>query len=219
MARLSGSTSQKRAFVGAALSAVVGLSVLAGADAEARAEGPVVGTGKGIVGTALLGGEAVAIGMAAFGVEKGWTYLVFPPLAAVGGGIGGYFIEQAAPPAEVPLYLLAGGMALVIPTVIVTLNATVYKAPIDYPNEPVQNKPAGEPPTPTPTARTRGGSIFAQIKPPVHLPMSLFDVYEGRVATGFPAVQIKPLYTNEEMAKFGVAQGREVNIPIFKASF
>jgi hypothetical protein len=195
----------------------VGLASLVAAPSEARAEGPVVGTGKGIVGTALLGGEAVAIGMAAFGVEKGWTYLVFPPLAAVGGGIGGYFIEQAAPPAEVPLYLLAGGMAFVIPTIIVTLNATVYKAPVDYPNEPVQNKPAGEPPAPK-TSKKRG-PVFAQLEAPIHVPTSLFDLYEGHMVAGLPAVAIKPLYTNDEMAKFGVAQGREVNIPVFKAAF
>ncbi|MDI1476929.1 hypothetical protein [Polyangium sp. y55x31] len=189
-----------------ACAAALGAAALTGQPSEAAAE-PVVGTGKGIVGGALLGGEVVAIGMGAFGVSKGWPYLVFPPLAAVGGGIGGYFIEQAAPPAEVPLYMLAGGMALVIPTIIVTLNATLYKAPETYPNEPVQNQPAGEPALPRTSRR------------PVHVPMSFVDVHEGRLALGVPAVEIRPLYTQEEIAKFGVAQAREVRIPVFQASF
>ncbi|MRG94949.1 hypothetical protein GF068_23945 [Polyangium spumosum] len=190
-----------------AAATALGVATLTGQPSEAAAEGPVVGTSKGIVGGALLGGELVALGMGAFGVSKGWTYLVFPPLAAVGGGIGGYFIEQSAPPAEVPLYMLAGGMALVIPTIIVTLNATIYKAPENYPNEPVQNQPAGEPALPRVSKR------------PIHVPMSLVDVHEGRFAMGVPALEIRPMYTPEEMAKFGVAQGREVKIPVFQASF
>jgi hypothetical protein len=185
----------------------LGVATLTGQPNEAAAEGPVVGTAKGIVGGALLGGELVALGMGVFGVSKGWPYLVFPPLAAVGGGIGGYFIEQSAPPAEVPLYMLAGGMALVIPTIIVTLNATIYKSPETYPNEPVQNQPAGEPPLPRTSRR------------PVHVPMSFMDMHEGRFALGVPAVEIRPVYTPEEMAKFGVAQAREVKIPVFQASF
>ncbi|HVK63502.1 MAG TPA: hypothetical protein VM694_03460 [Polyangium sp.] len=189
-----------------ATATALGVATLTAQPSKAAAE-PVVGTAKGIVGGALLGGEIVAIGMGAFGVSKGWPYLVFPPLAAVGGGIGGYFIEQSAPPAEVPLYMLAGGMALVIPTIIVTLNATLYKAPESYPNEPVQNQPAGEPALPRTSKR------------PVHVPMSFVDVHEGQLALGVPAVEIRPMYTPEEMAKFGVAQAREVKIPIFQASF
>lgn len=199
---------------------MLGAALVGGAN-EARAEGPVVGTAKGIVGTALIGGEAVAIGMAAFGVDKGWTYLVFPPLAAVGGGIGGYFIEQAAPPAEVPLYLLAGGMALVIPTIIVTLNATVYKAPADYPNEPVQNKPASEPPVPGPpgTTVTKTGKTTRPHLARAHVPMSLVDIHQGKLAIGLPALEVRQLYTQEEMAKFGVAQGHEFKLPVFRAVF
>lgn len=207
----------KQRVLAAAAGLSFGLAALGLGSAEARAEGPVVGTGKAIVGTALLGGEAVAIGMAAFGVEKGWTYLVFPPLAAVGGGIGGYFIEQAAPPAEVPLYLLAGGMALVIPTIIVTLNATVYRAPEGYIDEPVTNKPANEPALPK-TGKIRRPSL-ARAPALKHVPISLVDLYENKLAFGLPAVEVRQVYTQDEIAKFGVTQAREVRIPVFRAVF
>jgi hypothetical protein len=197
----------------------LGAAALMGDAREARAEGPVVGTAKGVVGGAMLGGEGVAIGMGLFGVSKGWPYLVFPTVGAIGGGIGGYFVEQAAP-AEVPLYMLAGGMALVIPTLIVTLNATIYRAPEIYPGEPVTNTPAPESPQPT-TGKLRGPRVaHAPRGPrPMHIPMSLFDVHDGRVALGLPAVEIRPVYTQEELAKFGVAQAREIKIPVFAASF
>jgi hypothetical protein len=185
---------------------------------EARAEGPVVGTAKGVVGGALLGGEVVALGMGIFGVDKGWTYFVFPTLGAVGGGIGGYFVEQAGPP-EAPLYMLAGGMALVIPTIIVALNATVYKAPEGYPDEPVNNQPA--PGSPMPRTGKRGDARMARRQAPQrpHIPLSLFDMHEGKLALGVPAVEIRQVYTQKEIAQFGVAQAREVWVPMFHAAF
>ena len=36
---------------------------------------------------------------------------------------------------------------------------------------------------------------------------------------GVPAVAVQPLYTQGEMWKYGVAQGTEVRLPIFKATF
>ncbi len=197
----------------------LGAAALVSDAREARAEGPVVGTAKGVVGGALLGGEAVALGIGIFGVSKGWPYLVFPAVGAVGGGIGGYFVEQAAP-AEAPLYMLAGGMALVIPTLIVTLNATIYRAPDTYPNEPVTNTPAPESPQPVSGKLRTPRPLHASRAPrPLHIPLSLFDVHDGRFALGVPAVEIRPVYTQEELAKFGVAQAREVKIPVFAATF
>ena len=196
----------------------LGAAAFLGGASEARAEGPVVGTGKAIAGTALLGGEAVAIGMAAFGVKKGWPYLVFPPLVAVGGGIGGYFIEAAAPPAEVPLFLLAGGMALVIPTVIVSLNATVYRAPDGYVDEPVTNKPADLPALPK-ISKARGSRLAAAPKAAPRVPFSLVDMYDGTLAFGFPAIEVRQVYTQDEIAKYGVTQAREFRVPVFRAVF
>src|SRR5262245_53223895 len=100
-----------------AVAALAGVATFA-AENEARASGPVSPTGKGIVGGALLGAEVVDLTMGIIGVEKGWPYFVFGALGAAGGGIGGYFVEQNAP-TEASLYMLAGGMALVIPTLVV----------------------------------------------------------------------------------------------------
>src|SRR5262245_14533432 len=115
----------------------------------ARADGPVTATGKGTVGGALLGGEVVCITMAAAGVARGWPYFVFGPVGAIGGGIGGFFVEKASAP-EPSLYMLAGGLALVIPTLVVSLNATAYKPPEtdQVQNEPANNKPVADPPVP-----------------------------------------------------------------------
>lgn len=183
-----------------AAAVAIGLTSFVMAEQSARAEGPVTATGKGIAGMAIIGGAATATTMGIIGVDKRWAYLVFPPAVAIGAGIGGYFMEDAAP-VEVSTYLLGAGMALIIPTIIVSLNATVYKVPDEYPNDPSKRTPAAEPP--------RTG----------YIPHSLVDLNRGTLAVSLPPLQVRNAYSTDEMAKFGVAQTREVHVPIFHASF
>jgi hypothetical protein len=218
-----------------AASALVGAAALTAFAEEAHAQtapaegDPVSVTGKGIVGGALLGGEVVMLTMGIIGVESGWPYAVFGGLGAVAGGVGGFFIEEAADPtAEIPLYMLAGGMALVIPTLVVTLNAIAYKPPGDD-KEPTQTAPAAEPPAPA------GGSVTvttskatpARKRPlsaratqaPAAAPKALVDLRPSTMAFGLPAPEVKPLYTRREVATYGVEQGQQVRVPVFSATF
>lgn len=188
----------------------LGMASFVMAERPAHAEGPVTGTGKGIAGLAIIGGSVTATTMGLVGVEKRWAYLVFPPLVAIGGGIGGYFMEGAAP-VEVSTYILGAGMALIIPTIIVSLNATVYKVPDDYVNDPSKKTPAAEPPR---AGARRHDSIRTAI-----VPRSLVDLNRGSLAFGLPPVQVRNTFTTDDMAKFGVAQAREVHVPLFHASF
>src|ERR1043165_403742 len=51
-------------------------------------------TGKGVVGGALLGAEAVMLVEAAADVKQGWAYGLGGGLGAVAGGVGGFFAED-----------------------------------------------------------------------------------------------------------------------------
>jgi len=196
----------EKRFTAAAVAAATFAAAFAGSPNEARADGPVTATAKGAVGGGLLGAEVVCITMGAIGVNRGWPYFVFGGLGAVGGAIGGYFVEQASVP-EPSLYMLAGGLALVIPTLVVSLNATAYKPPeTDRPNEPATNEPAKDAPTPTPgtapgapmtpgttvtttTRREQRGPTLAARRPALpHIPLSVVDVYKSKHALGLPAL-------------------------------
>jgi hypothetical protein len=159
-------TKRLRALTLAALTAAGALT----STSTARAE-PVSPTAKGIVGGAFLGGELVVFGEALFGVRSTAAYIIGAGVGAAGGGVGGYFVEQAVADGRIPAYMLAGGFALLIPAIVVTLDATRYlptegareDRPVDLPpSDP--GRPGGssvigaEPGTPPSTAPSPGSA-------------------------------------------------------------
>jgi hypothetical protein len=84
---------------------------------------------KGVVGGALVGSQAVVLTEAALGVQSGWLYLLGGVVGGVGGGWAGYHIGGSSSP-KPPSFLLAGGIALVIPTLIGVVTATQFQ-PLD----------------------------------------------------------------------------------------
>ena len=103
-----------------ALAALLGVVAVSAPAREARAD-EVSPDGKGIVGGALLGAEVVTITEALAGVKPGWAYVVGAIVGAGGGGVAGHFIENGSTDGKVPMYMLAGGLALIIPAVVLTL--------------------------------------------------------------------------------------------------
>ena len=118
-----------------------------------KAEASAVG--KGTVGGALLGGELVCSVEALAGVKSPWAYLGGAVGGAAAGGVGGYFVEKEGS-ARASMLLLAGGMTLAIPTVVLVLSRTAYNPPADYltdkppADEPVANPPQPDTATPAP---------------------------------------------------------------------
>ena len=221
----------------------------------ARAETTEVSTtGKGIVGGTLLGAEVVLATEAAFKVQPTWAYLVGGLGGAAAGGVGGYFIEQSAS-SRVTMLMLAGGMALAIPTTVAVLSATAYEPPASYTQDKAPaDEPIAEPARPTtapsaapitPTTSSSGTEVTAPpaapppAAPPTsavrrkraplahrtlpldyHLsPPALIGVTSSALTLGVPAVELRPLYSQGELAMFGVSQATEVKVPVLSFLF
>ncbi|MBI2395231.1 MAG: hypothetical protein HYV09_37020 [Deltaproteobacteria bacterium] len=231
--------------LGVALALALGAAVCT-SSGGASAASDVSNTGKGIAGGALLGGEVGFLGLAAAGAQKGWLYYTIPPLLAIGGGVGGYYIEKDAAP-EVPLYMLAGGMALVIPTIVVTLSATTYRpgsedstpsdaTPADgtatvtvggstgestgtgSPSAPPAGAGGGSTGTSPPTPMKHKPSPTSLRTPPRSFALVSYDSF-GTLRLGLPVVAFKPAYTQLEVAKYGLTQRYEVHAPIVDVAF
>lgn len=171
--------------------------------ATAHAE-PVSPTGKGIAGGALLGAELVVITESLVGIENGWWYLLGGTLGAGGGGVGGYFVEQSAG-ADLSLFMLVGGMALVIPASIAYLNATSYTSTIE------DEAPSD---APSPGIESEFGRVVPELPAP-----SLVRLDEGALNWGVPDVRISEVYSQGERLELGVAQHTQVLVPVFAGRF
>ncbi len=215
-------------------------TVLAGAllsiPSTAQAD-EVTPTGKGIVGGALLGGEIVCFGEAIFGVHSGLAYIIGGVAGMGAGGVGGYFIEKGSTDGRIPVYLLAAGIAALIPAVVVTLDATRYQptegarddkptdGPPSDPGQPggssVVGAPAAaptppSPPPPAPAAPT-GGATQA---PQARRAPSLVGVRNGQLAIGVPVPEVRPILGSADRARFGVDnRGSELRFPVLNVTF
>jgi hypothetical protein len=190
----------------------------------------VPATGKGIVGGALLGGEVVMLVEAAFGVKSGWVYVLSGVVGAGAGGFGGSIIEKEAD-SKVSVYMLAGGMALVIPTIVAVLQATSYSPPEDYTEDkPSAPFPAGEPlkgsppPSTSPAGPGPGSPGPTSLRyhwkdAKLQIPVGLVDLDEGAFKVAVPAVELRPVYRPDELQKYGLEQKHELRVPIFAATF
>jgi hypothetical protein len=189
-----------------------------------RAE-EVPATGKGIVGGALLGGEVVMLVEAAFGVKSGWVYIVSGVVGAGAGGFAGSVIEKEMD-SKVSVYMLAGGMALIIPTTVAVLQATSYSPPEEYTEDkPAAPTPASEPPKASPGAPPSAAAPGAPSlryhwkEAKLKIPVGLLDLDEGAFKVAVPAVELRPLYRPDELQKYGLEQKHELRVPVFSANF
>jgi len=183
--------------------------------------------GKGIVGGALLGAEAVMLTEAAIGVKPRWAYAVGGGAGAIAGGVGGYFMEQNFS-AKTNMFLLSAGMVLAIPTVIAMLAATQYEPPANY----VQDQaPSDEPVADPPQGASREQAPKQQRRVAVHrtspvqaslyyqLPPALVGLNEGDFQLSVPALALGQVYTPRQMSEFGVKQQTELSMPVFNWVF
>jgi len=213
------------------LAAIAGLVALA--PRVARAEGPTTSMGKGIAGGILLGAEVVMIPIAIGGISDAWPYPVFGAIGAGGGAVGGYFVDKTDYPGA-SVYMLAGGMALVIPTLVAVLNVTVYSneedeqepsaeggsdvVQVTAPGEQPAVAPGAAPEPPAPATPAPGATPTTS-KGKHRVPLAFIGVDRRGIRPGVPAVEVVPLYNNTEIAQFGVKQGTEVRVPVVRGSF
>ncbi len=191
------------------------------------------GSGKGIVGGALLGGELVMVTEAAFKVKPAWAYIVGGVAGGAAGGVGGYFVEQNTD-ARAPMLMLAGGLVFAIPTVVAVLTATTYEPPANYvqdqapPDEPLAEPPtpaAAPTPAPAPAADATPAPAKRRYLPSERRlslklpPPALLGFQDAELALGVPNVALLHAYTRTEELVFNAPNVTEVRIPVLDVQF
>ena len=210
--------------------AVAAALVLGGSPARAAEDATEASpTGKGITGGALLGAEVVMLFEAAIKVKKPWAYAVGGIAGGIAGGVGGYFVEDSGD-AKLSIYLLAGGMALAIPTTVAVLNATAYDPGEDATQDHgTKDEPVAEPPQPgaAPPAqgaqkKARSRRIARRAAPQAELyaaPPALVGASPSTLSLSVPAVEVRNAYSRTELMQYGVRQATEVRVPVMRFVF
>ncbi|MCC6901492.1 MAG: hypothetical protein IT377_21145 [Polyangiaceae bacterium] len=209
--------------------AVAATLVLGGSPARAAEDATEASpTGKGITGGALLGAEVVMLFEAAIKVKKPWAYALGGIAGGVAGGVGGYFVEDSGD-AKLSIYLLAGGMALAIPTTVAVLNATSYDPGADATEDRgTKDEPVAEPPQPTAAppqgatkkARPRRVARRAPAQPELYTaPPALVGASPSTLSLSLPAVEVRNAYSRAELVQYGVKQATEVRVPVMRFVF
>ena len=227
-------SSNKHRPVALVMAAALGSALCMAPARDARAD-DVSPTGKGITGGALLGAEVPTIIEGIAGVRNGWVYVISAVLGAGGGAAGGYEIEHNSTDGKAPMYLLAGGLALVIPAVVLTLDATRYR-PEEGATEDRTPGPPAEPgapggsaitpsltvpaPAPAPAPAPDAAPAPPPAPAPAPPPQSLFDVHQGTFRLGVPAVSVHPTFSAMEMRSYGMKDSpAAVHMPVLHIVF
>lgn len=184
---------------------------------------------KGVVGGGLLGAEIVTITEGIAGARPWWAYLVGGVAGAAAGAVGGLFIEQASwsNDGRVPTYMLAGGLALIIPAVVLSLNATRYMPEEGATEDRTPTGPAAEPGTPgggivTPASSAPAPAPAAPppaAAPTAPPPQSLLDVHEGAFRMGVPVPEVRPTFSTREQLQYGMQAQTELRMPVLHVAF
>jgi hypothetical protein len=208
--------------------ALFGAIALVGPSRPAHAD-EVSPTGKGITGGALLGAEVVTITESLIGVRNGWAYVIGGVLGAAGGGVGGYFVEQGSSNGQAPMYMLAGGMALVIPAIVLTLDATRYRPEAGVTEDAAPTGPAAEPGVPGGSIGTPAPGAGPPAPPPppppaaapaAPPPTSLLDVHQGDFRLGLPVPSVAPMFSSVEAKTYGLTRNdAELKLPVLQIAF
>lgn len=216
--------------------AALGAALLVAPTASAQSNGEprdnsVSSTGKGITGLALLGAESVMLVEAAFAVRPAWAYLVGGGIGAIGGGVGGYFLEDSASP-KVNMYLMATGIALIIPTTVAVLSRTSYDPQVDYtedrgpadepvaePPQPDEGVPGASAEPPRRTVKRRPLPPPAPVPPLEMTPPGVLALDQGSLLLSMPSVEVRNMYTQRELTDYGISQQTEYRFPVFSGRF
>ncbi len=176
----------------------------------------VQSTPKGAVGLGLIGAELGFVLPAVIGLHDAWAFVVFPLVLGGGGAVGGYFAFDQPNSPEAGVAMLAVGIALIIPSLVLTLAFTSYD-PGDEADE--GGGEDGDYSDEFQDAETSDESARRRAHERALAGGGLLHLGSEEVSLGVPAVSVRPNITAQEAARYGGGQTTEVHVPVVTGAF
>jgi hypothetical protein len=170
---------------------------------------------KGWIGGGLMGAEVVLLTESAFQLKSRWAYLGGAVGGAAAGAAGGYFLIEKDHGPRGPIYLFAGSLALVVPTILAVLTASQFEPPATYRQDlPVDEDAPYEPGLESPDTLRLPATDRRMARSPIALDRSATQV-EMRL----PTFDVRQSFSAEDLAMFGVSQHVELHVSVFNGVF
>lgn len=199
------------AFVAALSTALIATSATPStAAAQATEPNQIDASPKGLIGLGLIGAELGLTIPALAGLRETWSLIVFPVVGGAGGAIAGHFLLDRNGHVNASVAMLTVGLALIVPSVVLTLWATRYRPPedgVERSDDEMEPLDAEDEAASTPA----GGAAQAG--------GGLLRVGRQGLQVGLPDVGVLPMYSLEELALFGGRQGTEVRLSVLSGTF
>jgi len=187
---------------------------------------------KGAVGLGLIGAELGLVLPAIAGLRSSWAFYVFPAVGAIGGAAAGYFwLDKSVDNATISVAVLAGGMALIIPSLLFTLSLTTYN-----PEEERSQRSTGFASSESSSSSEKrfAQSSFRQrhferrrfvqhrvrsVVPEWAQSGGFVRASDRGLGLGVPSFVVGGMYSQEELKSLQISQRPEVQVPLFSARF
>ena len=184
-------------------------------------------TPKGTIGLGIIGAEIGFAVPALAGLDDTWAYVVFPLIGAAGGAIGGFYAIDNNDNERAAVAMLTVGMALMVPTLVLTLAMTAYDPTDDEADDPGgeavseesdgadddsgATEPTGEPSARDEALRRRARAARAGAG------LLRFD---GRtLQLGVPGLGLRAAYSRDEQWRYGGSNRTGVEIALISGAF
>ncbi|QQR89657.1 MAG: hypothetical protein IPJ88_15895 [Myxococcales bacterium] len=182
--------------------------------ASAQNVDPVNADFEGKVGGGLLGAELGLAVVSVFGVKDAWPYLIAAGVGATGGAIAGQFLIDNNNSVEAGIGVMAAGMALAIPAIVLAVSSAAYDPEDEM--EAIEKKDTAVVPPP--------GRSVSQVKEPKsssNAPVfAALGVSEsGRLSMGLPVPAVLSDVSNKEQLKYGQKANPELRFSLVQGHF
>lgn len=174
---------------------------------------------KGAIGLGMIGAEIGFVLPAVIGLHEAWAFIVFPLALGAGGAVGGYFAFDEPNSPEAGVAMLAAGIALIIPALVLTLALTTYdpggedeaEAPEEGDYSEEFDEGGQSPPAEESAGRRARERLVAG--------GGLIHVGTRDVSLGVPALTVRPSLSAREASLYGDSQSAEVHVPVVSGAF
>lgn len=192
------------------------MGVIAGLLVETSpAHAEISASPKGLIGGVLMGAELTVIGEAIVGVETEWMYLAGAGIGGAAGGVGGYFVDDSDSPGF-SVALLVGGMALAIPALVLTLDATRRHWP------EVEQRRLPREPSSNPPELHAGPELSLKLLPKNSRHLLRWDSAsyapsDGGLRMSLPDVYVTEAFSLNDRQRYSLPLASSIHVPVFTA--